>query len=82
MHSGYEVDPLWEIEEPGEPLMVTIRTRTNDDDRNFALGRVRELWQDVDVLCVSIHWGYGGSDELRSTSARSATTSSTPAQTS
>jgi poly-gamma-glutamate capsule biosynthesis protein CapA/YwtB (metallophosphatase superfamily) len=64
VHSGYEVDPLWEIEEPGEPLMVTIRTRTNDDDRNFALERVRELRRDVDVLCVSIHWGYGGSDEL------------------
>jgi poly-gamma-glutamate capsule biosynthesis protein CapA/YwtB (metallophosphatase superfamily) len=64
VHTGYEVDPIWEIEEPGEPLMVTIRTRTNDDDRNFALARVRELREEVDVLCVSIHWGYGGSDEL------------------
>jgi poly-gamma-glutamate capsule biosynthesis protein CapA/YwtB (metallophosphatase superfamily) len=64
VHSGYEVDPLWEIEEPGEPLMVTIRTRTNDEDREFALARVRELRDEVDVLCVSIHWGYGGADEL------------------
>jgi poly-gamma-glutamate synthesis protein (capsule biosynthesis protein) len=64
VHSGYEVNPFWEIEEPGEPLMVTIRTRVDEDDCRAALDRVRALREQVDVLCVSVHWGYGGSDEL------------------
>jgi poly-gamma-glutamate capsule biosynthesis protein CapA/YwtB (metallophosphatase superfamily) len=64
VHSGYEVDPLWEIEEPGEPLMVQIRTRTDEEDTAFALERIRELRDQVDFLCVSIHMGYGGAHEL------------------
>jgi poly-gamma-glutamate capsule biosynthesis protein CapA/YwtB (metallophosphatase superfamily) len=64
VHSSYEVNPYWELEEPGEPLMVTIRTRADDDDRRFAEERIRELRPQVDVLCVSVHWGYGASDTL------------------
>jgi poly-gamma-glutamate capsule biosynthesis protein CapA/YwtB (metallophosphatase superfamily) len=64
VQSGYEVDPLWEIEEPGEPLMVTIRTRTDETDTEFALERIRDLRAQVDFLCVSIHMGYGGAEEL------------------
>jgi poly-gamma-glutamate capsule biosynthesis protein CapA/YwtB (metallophosphatase superfamily) len=64
VHSGYEVNPLWELEEPGEPLMVTIRTRVDEDDCSVALERVRALRAEVDLLCVSIHWGYGGGADL------------------
>jgi poly-gamma-glutamate capsule biosynthesis protein CapA/YwtB (metallophosphatase superfamily) len=64
VHSGYEVDPLWEIEEPGEPLMVTIRTRADDTDTRFALARIADLRSRVDFLCVSLHMGYGGANEL------------------
>lgn len=64
VYSGYEVNPLWEIEEPGEPLMVTIRTRVDEDDCAEALAQVRALRSKVDVLCVSMHWGYGGGHDL------------------
>jgi poly-gamma-glutamate synthesis protein (capsule biosynthesis protein) len=64
VHSGYEVNPYWAIEEPGEPLMVTIRTRADDDDRRFAEERIRALRDRADFVCASIHWGYGASDDL------------------
>jgi poly-gamma-glutamate capsule biosynthesis protein CapA/YwtB (metallophosphatase superfamily) len=64
VRSGYEVNPYWEIEEPGEPLMVTIRTRADEDDQAFAEDVVRRLRDEVDLLFASIHWGYGASDEL------------------
>ncbi len=64
IHSGYEVNPLWEIEEPGEPLMVTIRTRVDEDECAAALDQVRALRAQVDLLCVSVHWGYGGGADL------------------
>jgi poly-gamma-glutamate capsule biosynthesis protein CapA/YwtB (metallophosphatase superfamily) len=64
VQSGYEVNPLWEIEEPGEPLMVRIRTRADERDCAMALERVRAVRTQVDVLCVSVHWGYGGGRDL------------------
>ncbi|MEZ5077246.1 MAG: CapA family protein [Solirubrobacterales bacterium] len=64
VHSGYEVNPLWEIEEPGEPLMVTVRTRVDEEDGAAALAHIRALRTRVDVLCVSMHWGYGGGHDL------------------
>jgi poly-gamma-glutamate synthesis protein (capsule biosynthesis protein) len=64
VHSGYEVNPYWELEEPGEPLMVTIRTRADEAEQRFAEERVRDLRRHVDFLCVSVHWGYGASDTL------------------
>ena len=64
VHSGYEVNPYWEIEEPGEPLMVTIRTRADNAEQAAAEAAIRRLRPEVDVLCASIHWGYGASDDL------------------
>ena len=64
VYSGYEVNPYWEIEEPGEPLMVTIRTRTDAVEQAAAEEAIRRLRPEVDVLCASIHWGYGASDDL------------------
>lgn len=64
VHGGFEVDPFWQIEEPGHPLMVRIRTRVDESGCQAALGHIEALAADVDVLCVSVHWGYGGSAEL------------------
>lgn len=64
VHSEYEVNPFWQIEEPGEPKMVTIRTRVDEEDCQAALGHIRKLRAEVDILCVFIHWGYGTSEEL------------------
>lgn len=64
IHSSYEVNPYWQIEEPGEPAMITIHTRADEADQQFAEARVRELAATVDFLCLSMHWGYGASETL------------------
>jgi poly-gamma-glutamate capsule biosynthesis protein CapA/YwtB (metallophosphatase superfamily) len=60
IHSAYEINPYWQAEEPGEPAMITIRTSADPGEQAFAEKCVRELRQQVDVLCLSLHWGYGG----------------------
>ena len=69
VHSGFEVNPLWQIDEPGEPMMVTIRTRVDEHDCQAALSHIQSLRAKVDVLCVSIHWGTGPALNWLSTSA-------------
>jgi poly-gamma-glutamate capsule biosynthesis protein CapA/YwtB (metallophosphatase superfamily) len=64
VRQGYEIHELWSIEEPGEPAVVTIRTRASDEDVAFAQERIRRLRDEVDVVFTSIHWGYGAGDEL------------------
>lgn len=60
VQSAYEINPYWQAEEPGEPAMVTIRTSADAAEQAFAEERVRALRQVVDVLFLSLHWGYGG----------------------
>jgi poly-gamma-glutamate capsule biosynthesis protein CapA/YwtB (metallophosphatase superfamily) len=62
--SSYEVNAQWAIEEPGEPEMVRIRTWCDPTDANRAVGQVASLREQVDAVVVSLHWGYGASDEL------------------
>ena len=40
--------------------MVTIRTFADAAEQAFAEERVRALRKEVDFLCLSLHWGYGG----------------------
>ena len=60
VHSSYQTNPYWQAEEPGEPAMVTIRTFADPAEQAFAEECVRTLRKDVDFLCLSLHWGYGG----------------------
>jgi poly-gamma-glutamate synthesis protein (capsule biosynthesis protein) len=60
IQSAYEINPYWQAEEPGEPSMVTIRTFADAGEQAFAEECVRALRKEVDVLCLSLHWGYGG----------------------
>jgi poly-gamma-glutamate synthesis protein (capsule biosynthesis protein) len=60
VQSAYEINPYWQAEEPGEPAMVTIRTSADAGEQAFAEERVQALRKEVDVLCLSLHWGYGG----------------------
>jgi poly-gamma-glutamate capsule biosynthesis protein CapA/YwtB (metallophosphatase superfamily) len=62
VHTSYEINPYFEMEEPGMPPRV--RSRADDDDLERALGRVHDLCKAVHFLVVSIHWGYGAGDEL------------------
>ena len=58
--SAYEINPYWQAEEPGEPAMITVRTFADAGEQAFAAECVRDLRQKVEVLCLSLHWGYGG----------------------
>lgn len=60
VQSAYEVNPYWQAEEPGEPAMVTIHTFADAAEQAFAVECVRALREKVDILCLSLHWGYGG----------------------
>ena len=40
--------------------MVTIRTFADPAEQAFAEDCVRALRKEVDFLCLSLHWGYGG----------------------
>lgn len=62
IYSSYEINPLWAIEEPGEPEIVQIHTRTDAGDQQRAEEQVEALRGQVDILCVSVHWGYGAGE--------------------
>lgn len=64
VETGYEVDPYYQMEEPGDPSCVRIRTRVRDADLRRAVNDVQRLRDRVDVLLVSVHWGYGSGEEL------------------
>ena len=60
----YEIDPLIQIEEPGDPSAVLVRTSPVDEDLDDALDRVRQLRTRCDHVVVSLHWGFGSGEDL------------------
>lgn len=62
--TGYEVDPYYQMEEPGDPSCVRIRTRVRTADLARAVADVRRWRSQADVLVVTLHWGYGSGEEL------------------
>ncbi|UZG44440.1 CapA family protein [Caldimonas thermodepolymerans] len=64
VETGYEVDPCYQMEEPGDPSCVRIRTRVREADLARAVADVRRWREHADVLVVTIHWGYGSGEEL------------------
>jgi len=62
VHSSYEVHPAWSVEEPGEPELVQIHTRVDPDDEARALEQIKAVRKEVDVLVVTVHWGYGAGE--------------------
>lgn len=64
VETGYEVDPYYQMEEPGDPSCVRIRTRVREADLRRVVDDVRRLRTQVDILVVSVHWGFGSGEEL------------------
>lgn len=64
IRTSYEVDPLVQIEEPGDPSAVTVRTAPWSEDLADAEARVRQLRAQCDHVVVSLHWGFGSGEEL------------------
>lgn len=62
VHSSYEVHPAWSVEEPGEPELVQIHTRVDPDDEARAMEQVKSVRQEVDIVVVTVHWGFGAGE--------------------
>lgn len=62
--TSYEVDPWYQMEEPGDPGCVSIRTHVREDDLAMACQAVREAKRLCDCLIVSVHWGFGSTEAL------------------
>jgi len=62
--TGYEVDPGYQMEEPGDVGCITIRTRVRDQDLAAACEAVRQAKTICDCLIASVHWGFGSTEAL------------------
>ncbi|PZQ47029.1 MAG: hypothetical protein DI556_18760 [Rhodovulum sulfidophilum] len=64
VRTGYEIDPWYQMEEPGDPSVIRIRTHPVPEDLDTALAWVAEARRGCDMLVVTIHWGFGSGDDL------------------
>ncbi len=64
IETAYEIDPWYQMEEPGDPSVVKIRTRARDQDLAEVQRLVGEARASCDLLVVTIHWGFGSGEEL------------------
>lgn len=62
VHVAYEVNPYFEMEEPGNPPVV--KTWADQADLEQFTRAIQELRPKVDFLIVSAHWGFGAGEEL------------------
>ncbi|MET3896315.1 poly-gamma-glutamate capsule biosynthesis protein CapA/YwtB (metallophosphatase superfamily) [Devosia sp. UYZn731] len=62
--TSYEIDPIYQAEEPGDIAVVTVRTRPNDRDRQYALQTIVRVKAECDFLVVTLHWGFGSGEGL------------------
>jgi poly-gamma-glutamate capsule biosynthesis protein CapA/YwtB (metallophosphatase superfamily) len=62
VHTAFEVNPYYQMEEPGHPPFV--RTRPDEADLAAVTAQIREIRDSVDFIAVSVHMGYGFWDDL------------------
>lgn len=62
--TAYEIDPYYQMEEPGDISVVKVRTRVDALDLARAVDAVRALKARCDHVVVSLHWGFGSSENL------------------
>jgi poly-gamma-glutamate synthesis protein (capsule biosynthesis protein) len=64
VRTSYEIDPYYQMEEPGDLSAVRVRTEARAADVSAAVAAVDALRNQCDTLIVTIHWGYGSGTEL------------------
>lgn len=64
VRTAYEVDPWYQMEEPGDISVVKVRTEVMAEDLAFAVAAVTAARADCDFLIVTIHWGFGSGEEI------------------
>ena len=62
--TAYQIDAAYQMEEPGDPAVVKIRTQPQAADLAFATDAVKRLRAVSDLVIVSIHWGFGSGEAL------------------
>lgn len=62
VHVAYEVNPYFEMEEPGNPPVV--KTWVDQADLAEFTHAIQNLRPQVDFLIVSAHWGFGAGEAL------------------
>ena len=62
VHVAYQVNPYFEMEEPGNP--PAVKTWADAQDLAAFEQVIRDLRPQVDFLIVSAHWGFGAGEEL------------------
>lgn len=64
IHVSYEIDAYFQMEEPGEPNTVRVCTRADEVDIARVEAAISALKKQVDLVVVSIHWGFGSTEQL------------------
>ena len=64
VQTSYEIDPWYQMEEPGDPSVVRIRTEVRPDDLAWATAAIATAKATCDLLIVTIHWGFGSGEAL------------------
>ena len=64
VNTSYEIDPYYQMEEPGDISVVKVRTQARDSDVASATSAVKALKQHCDIVIVTIHWGFGSGEDL------------------
>jgi poly-gamma-glutamate synthesis protein (capsule biosynthesis protein) len=62
VHTAFEVNPYYQMEEPGHAPLV--RTRPDEADLARITQQVAAVRRTVDFLAVSVHMGYGFGEDL------------------
>jgi poly-gamma-glutamate synthesis protein (capsule biosynthesis protein) len=62
VHVAYEVNPYYEMEEPGN--QPRVKTWADETDLAAFTAAIKELRSQVDFLVVSAHWGFGAGEAL------------------
>ena len=62
--TAYEVDPLYQVEEPGDLSVIKVRTSARPDDLAHAVDVVRRLRATCDLVVVTLHWGFGSGEAI------------------
>jgi poly-gamma-glutamate synthesis protein (capsule biosynthesis protein) len=64
VHTAYEVDPSYQLEEPGDVSCITVRTWPREEDLDRACAHLAVLKAKCEFVIASIHWGFGSGETL------------------
>jgi poly-gamma-glutamate synthesis protein (capsule biosynthesis protein) len=64
VRTSYEVDPYYQIEEPGDISAVRVRTTAQQPDVEAAVRAIASLKATCETVVATIHWGFGSGDTL------------------